>query len=64
MTELKCTHCNRYIGKAESIVGTLLCPSCKGETQYKIISNKLEELYFYKFADKPKMPKKETKDNE
>jgi phage FluMu protein Com len=64
MIDIKCVHCGRYIGKAETIVGILKCPnsSCKGETQFKNINNDYEKLFSYKFVDKPLPPKKELKD--
>lgn len=59
-TELKCTHCNRYIGTAVSIIGTLKCPSssCKGETQFKIVEMDVSKAMHYKFKEAPKPPKK------
>lgn len=57
--ELKCKHCGRYMGKVASIIGTLPCPnsSCKGETQFKIVTTDVSKAISYKFSDTPKAPK-------
>lgn len=57
MIELRCKHCGRFIGEVESIVGNIVCPnsSCKGSTNFKILTEK--SLYNYKFTKPEKQPK-------
>lgn len=60
MTELFCKNCKRYLGEAEVIVADIICSnsSCKGSTQFKILSADQSKLYSYKFAKPEKPPKK------
>jgi hypothetical protein len=60
MIELKCKHCQRHLGEVESIVGDLICPnsSCKGSSQFKILSADQSKLIAFKFAKAEREPKK------
>lgn len=58
--ELKCKHCGRYLGKADTIVGVLTCPNCGGETEFSIIVNDTTELMFKEFKNL-KQPKESWK---
>lgn len=64
--ELKCKHCERYLGKAfGNIIATLKCSnsSCRAETQFKNITADVEKAVTFKFLDKPAEPKaKEIKE--
>lgn len=64
MIEVKCKHCGRFIGEVEMIVGNLSCPnsSCKGSTNFKILSDK--PMYNYKFVKPEKQPKEKRNKNE
>lgn len=66
MIELKCSHCGRHLGEAETIVADLICPnsSCKGSTQFKIINNDTSSMMRYKFAKAAREPKKKEATNE
>ncbi len=57
MIELRCKHCDRYLGEAEMLVGEIICSntSCKGGNQYKIITN--ESLVAYTFTTEERKPK-------
>lgn len=59
MIELKCKHCDRYIGKVESIVGEINCPntSCKAGNQFKVLTGDSAKLFRYTFDSEPKPPK-------
>lgn len=58
LIELKCKHCARYLGEAETIVADLLCPGCKATNQFKILSADTSKLINYKFAKAERPPKK------
>lgn len=60
MKTISCKHCNYYIGEVEAIVGEILCPnsSCKGTTQFKIVTNDIVKLVKFKFVNKEKEPRK------
>ena len=58
--DLKCKHCQRYIGKSHgTIIATLKCPnsSCKGETQFKIVEADVSKAFNFKFLEQPIAPK-------
>ena len=61
--ELRCKHCDRYIGKAYgTIVAELVCPntSCKAGNQFKIINGDTVGDLRHKFLTLPKPPKKKA----
>lgn len=59
MIELKCKHCDRFLGEVETLVGEIRCSntSCKAGNQFKIIKADETTLYDYKFATPPRPPK-------
>lgn len=57
MVELKCKYDGRYLGEAETIVADILCPSCKGSTQFKVLKADQSKLFNYKFAKSERPPK-------
>lgn len=57
MQELKCKHCKRHLGEAESIVGDIICPGCKGSSQFKIVPTNFSKLYGYVFTKAERPPK-------
>lgn len=62
MTELRCEHCQRFIGEVEAIVGEIMCPnpSCKAGNQFKILVADESKLLTHKFAKPPRPPKKKA----
>jgi phage FluMu protein Com len=59
--ELRCKHCDRYIGKAfGTVVAELACPnsSCKAGNQFKIVNGDIASDIRHKFLTLPKAPKK------
>ena len=65
MIDLKCKHCNRHLGQAETIIADIICPntSCKGSTQFKIVSSDVSKMYNFKFITPEREPKKKEQDN-
>ena len=59
MIDLNCSHCGRFLGRAKSIVGELICSnsSCKAGNQFKILTADEAALISFKFADAPRPPK-------
>lgn len=58
--ELKCEHCQRYLGKSHgTIIATLKCSNsaCKGETQFKHVDSDILKAITFKFTDKAAQPK-------
>ena len=59
--EIKCEHCNRYIGKAYgSIIASIRCPnsSCKADNHIKIINSDQVADIKHKWLEAPQPPKK------
>lgn len=59
--DLKCKHCDRYLGKAYgTIIADLRCSnaSCRAGNQFKIINGDVAADIRFKFIDLPKPPKK------
>lgn len=66
MIELRCKHCNRFMGEAECIVGEIICPntSCKAGNQFKVLTSDEEALVRFKFASAPRPAKTEKAEAE
>ena len=58
MHDLNCSHCQRFLGKAAVIIADILCPSCKGSTQFKIMPVDQSKMLSFKFAEPARQPKK------
>lgn len=59
MIDLNCSHCGRFLGRAKSIVGEIICSnsSCKAGNQFKILTADEASLITFKFAEPPRPPK-------
>lgn len=65
--ELKCMHCDRFLGKGYgTVVAELKCSNsaCRGTTQFKRLQGDTLRDIRHKFATEPEAPKQKEKTDE